>query len=390
MAPKAHPPVKVRLYGLGHQCSIRIENGEPSKFLDITLLRTIHVAGKAYGLPPNIGSYPIYTVEVFKNRLPEQVRAMGGYFVPIFDQESMRLKFDATQIFAVKVYAGGINVVSGEDAIEGTTRYRCMEKLSQNKPIKDYIVTPDQQELDGIAKLDGEVLQLVATSAGSGYAVEVEINGHDSVNGLQFEIIPVKKLEPRFIRLVIQDDSHADTWFKIKYDTPFGNVFEAYCSRHGLNQEKCRFLYEGSYIGPHMTQKSLEFKDASNPGVRLTVKKLGDGASQSSDCSIDLAVVDGYLKKMTLALGGVLFKKEVVKDGFPRNDWDLDNTTLVNVQFIGSAFTSITGLAAPPAKICNPYIKPKLPSYGMRDSDEESSAETDRTIKAYLESRRAE
>jgi ubiquitin len=46
--------------------------------------------------------------------------------------------------------------------------------------------------LDGIATLDGKVMQFVATPVGSGYSVDAQLTGRDSVAGLYFEVMPTK------------------------------------------------------------------------------------------------------------------------------------------------------------------------------------------------------
>lgn len=57
---------------------------------------------------------------------------------------------------------------------------------------QNYIVRPRQHWLDGIATSNGKVSQFVVDSVGSGYSVEAQVTGIDSIAGLQFEIIPQK------------------------------------------------------------------------------------------------------------------------------------------------------------------------------------------------------
>jgi ubiquitin len=66
-------------------------------------------------------------------------------------------------------------------------------RLEEGKSVQDYIVTGFQLWLDGIATLDGKVMQFVATPVGSGYSVEAQLTGRDSVAGLQFEVMPTKR-----------------------------------------------------------------------------------------------------------------------------------------------------------------------------------------------------
>lgn len=54
--------------------------------------------------------------------------------------------------------------------------------------MQDYIITPDQLWLDGVASHDGRVRQFVAMPLGSGYSVEAQVTGEEVVGGLQFEV----------------------------------------------------------------------------------------------------------------------------------------------------------------------------------------------------------
>ncbi|RAL64768.1 hypothetical protein DID88_001799 [Monilinia fructigena] len=166
-----------------------------TEVLCISLRRTIRVPdnGMTYGLPPDLGPFPIYSVNKYMNNLPEIMVAKGGVFVPIHQREAMWINFTSYHPFAVKVCVGGVNAVSGEYTVESLAKsLRRKAKLDKGESIQDYVVTGlnGQQWLDGVAKLDGKVMQFVATSAGNGYSVEAQITGADEVCGIQIEIIP--------------------------------------------------------------------------------------------------------------------------------------------------------------------------------------------------------
>jgi hypothetical protein len=106
----------------------------------------------------------------------------------------MRINFKSKRPFAIKIYAGGINAISGEPAVEDlATLLRRKMLLSEGKSIQDYVVSGLQLWLDGIATTDGKVMQFIATPVGTGYSVEAQVKGNDSTAGLQFEIIPTKR-----------------------------------------------------------------------------------------------------------------------------------------------------------------------------------------------------
>ena len=111
----------------------------------------------------------------------------------------MWIRFHASARFAIKIYVGGVNAVSGEPSTDTEqTRARRYKLLSEHKSIQDYVVTPNQLWLDGIASQDGTVRQFVAMPIGSGYTVEAQITGADLIGGLQIEVVPAKEI-PRTI-----------------------------------------------------------------------------------------------------------------------------------------------------------------------------------------------
>ena len=108
------------------------------------------------------------------------------------EREAMWIRFKSVNVFAVKIYIGGINAVSGEPAVEDmATKLRRLTLIKKDESVQDYVVTPEQLWLDGIATTTGQVRQFVAMPWGSGYSVETQITGKDAVGGLQFEITPV-------------------------------------------------------------------------------------------------------------------------------------------------------------------------------------------------------
>lgn len=125
------------------------------------------------------------------------------------------INFDADSPFAIKIYIGGINAVSGESARETeVTMKRRLILMQEKKNIQDYVVAPHQLWLDGIATGSGTVRQFVATPLGSGYSVEAQVTGADTIGGMQIEVTPVRPTpiveawyEPRPVRSVPEDGS---------------------------------------------------------------------------------------------------------------------------------------------------------------------------------------
>jgi hypothetical protein len=107
--------------------------------------------------------------------------------------------------YHIKVYAGGVNVVSGEPAIETmASRLRRQTRVGATSansqaatPLQDYMVVPGQRWLDGIANGDGTVRQFVAMPFGSGHSIESQVIGQDATAGVQIEITPYKAPTPQ-------------------------------------------------------------------------------------------------------------------------------------------------------------------------------------------------
>jgi|SRR5579862_1317226 len=104
----------------------------------------------------------------------------------------MWIDFQTTDEFAVKMYVGGVNAVSAELAVDPTeANLEGHTRRVTGRSTQDYIVTPTQRRLDGIATEDGTVRQFVAMPMGSGYTIEGQISGQEVIGGLQFEVTPL-------------------------------------------------------------------------------------------------------------------------------------------------------------------------------------------------------
>ncbi|MBO6933444.1 MAG: hypothetical protein JJ863_00665 [Deltaproteobacteria bacterium] len=152
--------------------------------LTLTLQRTLRIPddGKSYPLPPGLGAFPLKRVEDCPNA-PKEWRAKGGVLVPMYAREAMWLSFRGPRWrpHAVKVGVGKVCAITGE---------RWSESLSRKK--QDYIVTPPQPWLDGIATGHGTIRQFVATQMGRGHTVEGQVTGREEVGGLQLKIFAGK------------------------------------------------------------------------------------------------------------------------------------------------------------------------------------------------------
>lgn len=170
--------------------------------LEISFQRTVRVPDNSMPnkLPPSLGRFPLFKVRDYAHRLPPETADKGGVFLPMYQKEAMWINFEAMSPFMIKIYAGGVNVVSGEHNREDAqTKVRRSERTREGKSIQDYVVTPRQLWLDGIAVSPGVVRQFIAMPMGEGYSVEAQLTGEEVVGGLQFEITPA--IPPKILYL---------------------------------------------------------------------------------------------------------------------------------------------------------------------------------------------
>ncbi|KAM0285354.1 hypothetical protein ACHAQH_001543 [Verticillium albo-atrum] len=179
--------------------SITIAHGTTKNALTLTLNRTIRVPDNqdTNALPPSCGQFPLYRIRDYAHNLPDDMVQKGGLFFPMYQCEAMWISFNSSHPFAIKIYVGGVNAVSGFPMVENdTTRQKRARMLRDSKQIQDYMVVPEQPWLDGIVSEDGKIRQFVAQPKGSGFAVEAQVTGEEKVGGIQVEIIPVKRNTP--------------------------------------------------------------------------------------------------------------------------------------------------------------------------------------------------
>ncbi len=174
------------------------------------------------------------------------------------EREAMWIKFEGSGRFIVKIYAGGINVVSGEPAIEGIkSKRRRVERHESKRFVQDYVVTPKKHWLDGFVAVDGCVRQFVAMPVGSGYSVEAQLTGSDCLGGLQFEITPAQRIfatirgmsnNPNVIEIFVKDLCGKYNAIKVHKDDTIDNVKECLYRTLGTAPDQQRLIYNGKQL----------------------------------------------------------------------------------------------------------------------------------------------
>lgn len=148
--------------------------------------RTLRIPdnGLEHYLPPGLGRFPLELVDDYTDRVPEAWREHGGVFLPMYQSEAMWINFHGAYPMAVRVAAGKINALTGEQWTEGL----CEDP-------QDYLVIPDQPWLDGFSVKRGLIRQFVAMRLGEGYTAEEQLTGEARHGGVQITVYPMKAEE---------------------------------------------------------------------------------------------------------------------------------------------------------------------------------------------------
>lgn len=165
----------------------RFPEVHPDAACRVSFQRTLRIPddNREYPLPPGLGRFPMEHVEDHASRLPPEWATRGGVLLPMYQAEAMWISFSGgpkSYPFAVKVAAGKINAVTGEE---------WRNELGENP--QDYVVAPDQPWLDGFCVWKGLIRQFVAMPLGQGYTAEEQISGEAVHGGLQIIVYPMKR-----------------------------------------------------------------------------------------------------------------------------------------------------------------------------------------------------
>ncbi|XDG05127.1 hypothetical protein ABKA04_004742 [Annulohypoxylon sp. FPYF3050] len=270
----------------------------------------------------------------------------GGVFLPMYQKEAMWINFEGVSPFMIKIYAGGVNVVSGEHNREDAqTKARRSERIREGKSIQDYVVTPRQLWLDGIAVSPGVVRQFIAMPMGEGYSVEAQLTGEEVVGGLQFEITPAI---PSKISYPLTMDITVKMFNGKKFMIPCSPKEPAVNSKI-----VSRIITVAKKSAKILADRTLADYHVYNLcSVHVEMRLRGGGISPP--------------KPMGIAMGGKI-EQTIQKDFEDPNSWLKGHTMTIPVQILNStAFRQVTGVDPPPCPIdASTYAERGLPFFKL-------------------------
>ncbi|KAI3325518.1 hypothetical protein HD806DRAFT_552804 [Xylariaceae sp. AK1471] len=354
--------------------------------LIIRFKRTIRVPDNSdkAKLPPGLGTFPLLKVHDFASKLPPNMAAKGGVFFPMYQREAMWIEFTANSPFMIKIYAGGVNVVSGEHNAETLeTKMRRLDLISQDKSIQDYVVAPLQTWLDGFAVSPGVVRQFVAMPLGEGYSVEAQLTGQEAVGGLQFEItpcLPTKRpyQEPvnEYLHRPYPDKPCTPSGnFSINVKTLCGGTIVIPCSYYDQVGSVKLYIQDTQGVPPDQQLLKFNLKLLADRGI------LGAdyGIQNGSTLYMLLRLRGGQAREpMGIAAGGKI-NQTIEKDTDDPKIWATSSTITIPVHVLTSAaFRGVTGREPPPCPIsASTYAAAGLPFFNLPEKPTTISGDFD-------------
>ncbi|KAK4934285.1 hypothetical protein LTR10_024396 [Elasticomyces elasticus] len=340
---------------------IRRQNGIEQ--LQISFKRTVRIPDNIdeFELPPDMGNFPLYKTEQYAQSLPESIVAKRGIFLPMYQREAMWINFKATAPFAVKVYAGSINAISGQPVPKSNaSKLHQQSHPSQNTSKQDYIVVPGQKWLDGFATGNGVVRQFVATRLGDGYTVEAQVTGQEVYGGLQIEVTPavvtIKKLHDP-VPIMVKSLTGRCEWYEIDGQTMVTDLKNMIQLSQEIPADQQRLIFEGRQLEDDATvfYHTGGMKEVT---LDMVLRLRGGGPGP---------VPEGH-KEMGLAAGG-LIKQTIVPDKHPAATWHKSATIVFNVQLLDAAsFEAVTGRPAPETPVpMDTYAELGLPFFKLHE-----------------------
>ncbi|KAI1426196.1 hypothetical protein F5Y12DRAFT_784121 [Xylaria sp. FL1777] len=299
-------------------------------------------------LPPDLGQFPIYLVQDYINQVPAEVAVKSGIFFTMYQREAMWINFAARLPFAVRVFVGGINAVSGEPMDKRRNDVR-----ERGESAQDYMVVPGQPWLDGIVCEDGKIRQFVAQPKDNGFSVETQVTGEDAVGGIQIEIIPIKCVVPRQIEVLYKNAKRKSISRKIDLEKIGLGPSSTWKELKPVLQLEFGIPVDRQVLYPHVGWNHyLPIRDDDElnkyyfaPGFVLGLSHDPRDARLPQPFFTNGMTQHGTGDTITI-------KQTIVKDPNPADKWDMNAAILFHVHILDTAmFAAVTRKQVPKSPI---------------------------------------
>ncbi|KAL8947960.1 MAG: hypothetical protein Q9222_005807 [Ikaeria aurantiellina] len=327
-------------------------------------------------LPPSLGTFPLYSAASFSHTLPDTMAAK--------EREAMWIRFKSEEAFAIKIFLGGVNAVSGEPMKENpATTLRRQTKMADGKMIQDYVVTPKQLWLDGIASNQGSVRQFVAVPFGSGYSVEAQMTGEEVNGGMQFLVVPSthkslildRPYRTGMLQFFLKDFKGATIKVDAEASDTLADLKDYLEDTEELSRHGLRFIYGGAQLyndsttlGEYGIKRVRTFQTSLN----LYLTSIQESTIHLTGTMNGGGSLDEKVMELGIAPGG-LIKQSIHEDKLPASNWDVDRAISFNVQILNSQlFRQVTGFPPPHTPVtAKTYADNGLPFFDMYEEASE-------------------
>ncbi|KAI9891704.1 MAG: hypothetical protein M1814_002454 [Vezdaea aestivalis] len=242
--------------------------------LNISLHRTVRLPNcdVTHGQTPSLGHFPMFASQDFGSKVPVDMREKGGLIVPMWQGEAMMLGFstsDTTSTYAIRVFVGGVNAISGHSMEPNMNTV--LRKLKGSEKKQDYIVVGGQQDccswLSGIAVAPGIIRQFVTLPLTSRDTIEFQKSGINDVGGLQIEIIPQYRRGSHTISLFPDHSKRTILKDNLELSTPKAMGYEPGSAFYIPCDPRPRTILD----------ELMESSETTSRTVELHIKKSEDG-----------------------------------------------------------------------------------------------------------------
>jgi tetratricopeptide (TPR) repeat protein len=359
----------------------------------ISFHRTLRVPedGRVYPLPADLGSFPIYRIEDYANKVPPHWLKDGGFFIPLYQREALFLAFEgaAWRPTTAKVAVGRINAITGKPYDE---------RIRQHE--QDYVIIPEQRWLDGINTGKNLVSQFVAMPIGEGFTIEEQMTDEARHGGFQIVVF-----EPKLGRFPEEAPAATQTRAKATeirrlrpqldkliniLQPPYPAIGINYLNgNHRLVDHAGKTLSINEHI--HLLKdlrvflqeklQSAAIAGWSDEEIAKYSKVLSkENFLSSAPVSLGLPAPLSAARKteyieMGIARGGSI-KQQIFRDHYGVESWDESAKRALTIRIVNSVvFQKITGFPAPASPIsAETYQRCGIPWYDQYDEAAESIA----------------